>query len=315
MLGGRTARVAVFGAGAVGGYFGGRLAQAGQNVTFIARGAHLDAIQRHGLQVVSVKGDFVVNPSTATDDASSVGVVDVVLVAVKAGTVSAVAPSLKPMLGTHTVVVPLQNGVEAPSHLMAALGSEPVIGGLCRIAASVTSPGRITHTGIEPTVIVGELDGSTSDRVGLVRDLLTEAGVAVEVADDIQAALWEKFLLIAPWGGLGGLTRVTLDVLCGTPETRRLLTQAMREVAAVATSHGVTLAPDIVERTMRFLAQVPAGGTASMQRDIMERRPSELEAQIGAIVRLGREKRVDTSINTFVYECLLAGERIARGEA
>jgi 2-dehydropantoate 2-reductase len=305
----------VFGAGAVGGYFGGRLAQAGQNVTFIARGAHLDAIQRHGLQVVSVKGGFVVNPATATDDASSVGVVDVVLVAVKAGTVSAVAPSLKPMLGTHTVVVPLQNGVEAPSHLMAALGSEPVIGGLCRIAASVTSPGRITHTGIEPTVIVGELDGSTSDRVGLVRDLLTEAGVAVEVADDIQAALWEKFLLIAPWGGLGGLTRVTLDVLCGTPETRRLLTQAMREVAAVATSHGVTLAPGIVERTMRFLAQVPAGGTASMQRDIMERRPSELEAQIGAIVRLGREKRVDTSINTFVYECLLAGERIARGEA
>ncbi|MEO2197290.1 MAG: 2-dehydropantoate 2-reductase [bacterium] len=315
MLGDRTARVAVFGAGAVGGYFGGRLAQAGQNVTFIARGAHLDAIQRHGLQVVSVKGDFVVNPATATDDASSVGVVDVVLVAVKAGTVSAVAPSLKPMLGTHTVVVPLQNGVEATSHLMAALGSKPVIGGLCRIVASVTSPGRITHAGIEPTVIVGELDGSTSERVGLLRDLLSEAGVAVEVADDIQAALWEKFLLIAPWGGLGGLTRVTLDVLCGTPETRRLLAQSMGEVAAVAAAHGVRLVPDIVDRTMRFLAQVPAGGTASMQRDIMERRPSELEAQVGAIVRLGRDKSVDTPINTLVYECLLAGERIARGEA
>ncbi|HIE94921.1 MAG TPA: 2-dehydropantoate 2-reductase [Acidobacteria bacterium] len=225
------------------------------------------------------------------------------------------SPSLKPMLGTHTVVVPLQNGVEATSHLMAALGSKPVIGGLCRIVASVTSPGRITHAGIEPTVIVGELDGSTSERVGLLRDLLSEAGVAVEVADDIQAALWEKFLLIAPWGGLGGLTRVTLDVLCGTPETRRLLAQSMGEVAAVAAAHGVRLVPDIVDRTMRFLAQVPAGGTASMQRDIMERRPSELEAQVGAIVRLGRDKSVDTPINTLVYECLLAGERIARGEA
>jgi 2-dehydropantoate 2-reductase len=134
----------------------------------------------------------------------------------------------------------------------------------------------------------------------------------VEISDDIQAALWEKFLLIAPWGGLGGVTRVPLDVLCSAPETRRLLEAAMTEVAALAAAHGVTLAADIVSRTLEFLDAVPSGGTASMQRDLMARRPSELDAQTGTIVRLGRTRGVDTPVNTFLYDCLAPGERLAR---
>ena len=308
----RSSRIVVFGAGAVGGYFGGRLAQAGQHVTFIARGAHLDAIRRNGLQVSSPTGDFVATPATATDDTSSVGVADVVLVGVKAGAVSGLAETLRPLIGAYTVVVPLQNGVEAASDLMAAVGSERVIGGLCRIAASVTAPGQIVHVGITPTVVLGEMDGSQSARVELVAARLRSADVAVEISDDIQAALWEKFLLIAPWGGLGGATRVPLDVLCSAPETRRLLEAAMTEVAALAAAHGVTLAADIVSRTLEFLDAVPSGGTASMQRDLMARRPSELDTQTGTIVRLGRKRGVDTPVNTFLYDCLAPGERLAR---
>jgi len=307
-----SSRIVVFGAGAVGGYFGGRLAHAGHHVTFIARGAHLDAIRRNGLQVSSPTGDFVVTPATATDDTSSVGVADVVLVGVKAGAVSGLAATLHPLIGRHTVVVPLQNGVEAASDLMVAVGSERVIGGLCRIAASVTAPGRIAHAGITPTVVLGEMDGSHSPRVELVAALLRSADVAVEISDDIQAALWEKFLLIAPWGGLGGVTRVPLDALCSAPETRRLLEAAMTEVAALAAAHGVTLAADIVSRTLEFLDAVPSGGTASMQRDLMARRPSELDTQTGTIVRLGRKRGVDTPVNTFLYDCLAPGERLAR---
>jgi 2-dehydropantoate 2-reductase len=307
-----SSRIVVFGAGAVGGYFGGRLAHAGHHVTFIARGAHLDAIRRNGLQISSPTGDFVATPATATDDTSSVGVADVVLVGVKAGAVSGLAAALQPLIGAHTVVVPLQNGVEAASDLMVAVGSERVIGGLCRIAASVTAPGQIVHVGITPTVVLGEMDGSQSARVELVAARLRSADVAVEISDDIQAALWEKFLRIAPWGGLGGATRVPLDVLCSTPETRRLLEAAMTEVAALAAAHGVTLAADIVSRTLEFLDAVPSGGTASMQRDLMARRPSELDTQTGTIVRLGRKRGVDTPVNTFLYDCLAPGERLAR---
>lgn len=308
----RPVHIVVFGAGAVGGYFGGRLAMAGHHVTFIARGAHLDAIRRDGLHVLSPLGNFVVSPATATDDTTSVGVADVVLVGVKAGSVSAIAPALTPVVGADTVVVPLQNGVEAASELAAVIPPTRVVGGLCRVAASVTGPGRITHAGIEPTVVVGALHDTQRGSVERVRRLLAEAGVTVEVADDIQAALWEKFLLVEPWGGLGGATRVTLDVLCRTPATRRLLVAAMTEVAALAAAHGVTLDDDVVDRTLRFLAAVPAGATASMQRDLMERRPSELDAQTGTIVRLGRDTGVATPVHAFLYDCLSPGERIAR---
>lgn len=305
-------KIAVYGAGAVGGYFGGRLAQSGQKVTFIARGAHLDAIRRNGLQVSSPKGDFVVHPVSATDDPSTVGLVDLVLVATKAGQISRIGPNIRSMVGPETVVVPLQNGVEAPAHLIALLGPKPIIGGLCRIVASISGPGRITHDSIEPTVVVGELDGSTGERVSRLRVVLEAAGITVEIPDDIHSALWKKFLLVAPWGGLGALVRVTLDVLCATSETRRLLEQAISEVRTLAVALGIALPVNIVDTTITFLAGLPPGNTSSMQRDIMAGRPSELEAQTGSIVRLGRDNGIPTPVNTFIYDCLLPGEEIAR---
>lgn len=305
-------KIAVYGAGAVGGYFGGRLAQSGQDVTFIARGAHLDAIRRSGLQVSSPKGDFVIHPASATDDPSTIGLVDLVLVAIKAGQISRIGPAISSMVGPKTVVVPLQNGVEAPAHLVALLGPKPIIGGLCRIVASISGAGRIVHDSIEPTVVVGELDGSTGERVSRLRVVLEAAGITVEIPDDIHSALWTKFLLVAPWGGLGALVRVTLDVLCTTSGTRRLLEQAISEVRTLAVALGVALPANIVDTTITFLAGLPPGNTASMQRDIMAGRPSELEAQTGSIVRLGRDNGVSTPVNTFIYHCLLPGEKIAR---
>jgi len=307
-------KIAIYGVGGVGGYFGGRLAQAGHDTVFIARGAHLDAMRRDGLQVSSPKGDFVVplDSCTATDDAAGVGVVDLILLGVKAGQVSDVAPAMVSMVGPGTVVVPLQNGVEAAGDLVSALGPSPVLGGLCRIVSSIAGPGRIAHAGLEPTIVMGELDRSSSERVERVRHGLAEAGITVEIPDDIHVALWQKLLMIGPWGGLGAMTRVTLDALCDTTETRTLLHQAMSEVHALAAAHEVHLPADAVEKTIAFLAGLPPGGTASMQRDIMKGRPSELESQIGVVVRLGPEKGVDTTVHSFVYESLLPGETIAR---
>ena len=309
-----SVNIAVYGSGAVGGYFGARLAEGGHDVTFIARGKHLAAIRATGLRVSSPKGDVVITPATVTDEPTTVGVVDIVLVGVKAGQVSEIAPTLASMVGPDTVVVPLQNGIEAATELAAGVGAAHVIGGLCRVVTSLTEPGHITHAALDPTVVIGELDGSSSDRILRVRDALEQAGVTVETPDDIRVALWEKFLLIAPWGGLGGLTRVTLDVLCHTPETRQLLEQAMAEVAALAAAHDVRLPSDVAVKTASYLAGLPPGGTASMQRDLIEGRPSELDAQTGSIVRLGRATHVDTPVNSFIYDCLKPGERFARGE-
>jgi len=304
-------RIAIYGSGAVGGYFGARLAAAGHDVTFIARGTHLEAIRSHGLRVSSPSGDLLVHPATATDHPTTVGPVDIVLVGVKATAVQTAAVAIKPLLKPTTLVLPLQNGVEAATDLIAELGPLPVIGGLCRIASSITEPGHITHTGIEPTIVIGALDGPTDKRLHQLARIFEQAEISVEVTEDIHNALWEKFLLVAPWGGLGGLTRVAIDVICETPETRQLLEASMTEVVAVATAHGVTLSPDVLNRSISFLKNLPAGTTPSMQRDIMAGRPSELDAQMGTLLRLGRQLHVATPVNTFIYHCLLPRERLA----
>ena len=306
-------RIAVFGAGSVGGYFGARLADAGHAVTFIARGAHLDAIAREGLRVTSINGDVVCR-APATDDPSTVGVVDLVLVGVKAWQVPEVAPRMRSMVGPDTVVLPLQNGVETAGQLAAALGSGPVLGGLCKIMSAVEAPGHICHTAVDPVVVLGELDRSTTARVDRIRRMFEVATVTTEVPSDINREIWRKFLLIAPWGGLGSLARVPIGRLRGVQETRRLLEQAVDEIARLAAAHGAALGSDVVGRAMAFLDSVPADGVPSMQRDITQGRASELDTQIGAVVRLGKRCRVDTPVHAFVYGCLRPLELAARGE-
>jgi 2-dehydropantoate 2-reductase len=305
-------RVIVFGAGSVGAYFGGRLAQIGEEVTFIARGAHLEAMKANGLRVDSIKGDFHLSPVRATDDPAQAGEADVVLVAVKSWQVPETAQALRPVVGAHTCVVPLQNGVEAPDQLAAELGKEHVLGGLCRISAMITAPGYIRHVGIEPFIAFGELDNRPSERVERLRQAFERAGVTVTVPEDIQAAMWEKFLFIASVSGVGGVTRAPIGIFRSIPEGRKLLEGALSEICEVAQSRQINLPAYSVTKTLGLIDSLPPTTTASMQRDILEGRPSELESQNGAVVRMGREGHVPTPVNEIIYASLLPQELRAR---
>lgn len=308
-------RIAVFGVGGVGGYFGGRLAQAGHNVTFIARGAHLEAIRRNGLRVESIAGDFHVFPASATEDPSAVGEVDLVLVGVKAPQVPEAARAMGPMVGTGTVVLPLQNGVEAADQLMAALGREPVVGGLCKLIAMIGGPGRIRHLGMPPQIVFGELDNRPSERIARLKTVFDECqGLEAQIAEDIHAALWGKFIFIAAFSGVGAVTRVPAGVMRAVAQSRQLIQEAMDEIRKLALARGVRLADDVVARSMAAIDALPPEGTASMQRDIMAGRPSELSAQNGAVVRLAAAAGIAVPVNDFLYRALVAQEKVARGE-
>jgi 2-dehydropantoate 2-reductase len=306
-------RIAVFGAGAVGGYFGGRLAQAGHAVVFIARGAHLEAMRRDGLVVRSTSGDFALCPVEATDAPAGVGRVDVVLVAVKAWHVREAGRAMLPMLGDASFVVPLQNGVEACDELAEEVGRERVVGGLCRLISVLEAPGRIRHAGVTPRIEFGEPDGRPSARVDALRAAFgAAAGVTAVVPADVAAAIWEKFLFIAPFSGVGAVTRAPAGAMRAVPETRGLLESAMREVHALALARRVAVREDAVARTLGFVDGLPADATASMQRDLIEGRPSELEYQNGAVVRLARPAGVPVPVNAFLYASLLPAELKAR---
>jgi 2-dehydropantoate 2-reductase len=307
-------RIAIFGAGGVGGYFGGRLAQAGEEVVFIARGEHLQALRTEGLWVDSGKGDFHIPRLCATDNPEQVGKVDMVLLAVKAWQITGAAQAMLPMLKDDTGVIFLGNGVDAPAQLADVLGAGHVLGGLCRISAFIAGPGHICHAGIEPFVGFGELDGRLSQRVDDLRRAFERAGVNVGAPADIQAAMWEKFVFIASFSGVGAVTRSPVGVFRSLPGTRQMLERAVCEVVNVAQGRGVTLPGDQAARTMAFIDGMVPGVTSSMQRDIADGRPSELEAQNGAVVRMGAETGVPTPTHAFIYHALLPQELKARGE-
>ena len=307
-------RIAVFGTGGVGGYFGGRLAQAGEEVIFIARGEHLRAIQTNGLKVDSILGDFAVQPAVANDNPLEVGPVDAVLVAVKAWQVTEAAQAMRPMVAGHTSVVPLENGVEAPEQLAAVLGKEHVLGGMCQISALVAAPGHIRHVGIEPYIVFGELDRLPSQRASRLLATLQNAGIKSAISDDIQVTMWDKFLFIAAVSGVGAVTRFPMGVYRGLAETRLMLVAAMQEIVAVAHKRGVALPEDAIEKRLAFIDSLAPGVIASMQRDILEGRPSELESQNGAVVRMGKALGVPTPTHDFIYASLIPQEKRARGD-
>jgi len=307
-------RIAVFGSGSVGGYFGGRLAQAGEDVVFIARGEHLKAMLGHGLRVDSINGNFVVQPVQATDDPATVGKVDLVLVGVKAWQVSEAAKAIRPLLGPDTVVLPLQNGLEAPAQLSDVLGAQHVLGGLCGLFCYVAGPGHIVHAGTDPFLKFGEVDNRRSQRVERLLDTFIRAGVNAQIPPDIQAAMWMKFLLIDVWSGVGAVTRAPVGVWRSQPETRRMAEQCLEEIIAVAAARGISLPQNALEMTMALYDGLVPQSTASLQRDVMQGRPSELETQIGAVVRFGRQAGVATPWHTFIYSSLLPMELRARGE-
>ncbi len=308
-------KVCIFGAGAVGGYFGGRLAQAGHDVTFIARGKHLGAILATGLKVQSIDGDFTIHPATATDRPEQVGKVDVVLCCVKSWQVSAAAEAMRPLIGQETVVISLQNGVEAHTCLSDALGAGHVFPGVCKVISMMVAPGSIRHAGAAPYLAFGEMDGQASPRAeAIARAFNPSQGMRVDVPQNIYPLLWEKFMLIAPWGGIGALTRSPVGVIRSLPQTRQMLIDAIHEVYAVAGTMGIEVGEKAIANTLDFIDQLPPEATASMQRDIMDGRPSELHEQSGAVVRSGERVDVSTPINRFIYQSLLPQEQKARDE-
>lgn len=308
-------RIAIFGTGGVGGYFGGRLAQAGQEVVFIARGEHLIALQSNGLKVDTIEGDFTIDSVEATDNPSEVGHVDAVLVGVKAWQVPQAAAALQPMVGSETIVVPLQNGVDAPAQLASVLGDDAVLGGLCRILSSIAGPGHIRHVGILPYVAFGELDKKRSERSEKLLKAFSKAdGVQAEISPDITSDMWKKFLLISAFSGVGAVTQAPIGVVRNQEETRSLLEQVMIEIRNVAIARDIDLPEETITKTMEFFDGLPPEGLASMQRDLFEGRPSELFAQNGAVVRMGQEAGVETPVNAFIFASLLLSELRARGE-
>ena len=288
----------------MGGYFGGRLARAGEAVTFIARGEHLRAIKARGLKVDSTDGDFVIYPASAIADVSEVGETDLVILGVKAWQVPEAARAIKPIVGANTTVLPLQNGVEAVPQLVDELGRDNVVGGLCRIVSFVVEPGHIRHAGFTPSIIIGELDNQRTDRIVNIEQVFKRAGLEITIAADIQVALWMKFLFIASFSGVGAMANAPAGIIRSDPKWRTQILKAMEEIYTLAHARGIKLPPDSIETVMRAVDALPEDATSSMQRDIAAGKPSELEAQNGAVVRMAHEIGVDVPTHTLIYETL-----------
>jgi len=306
-------KILVIGAGGVGGYFGAALARADNDVTFLVRGKQLEALRKHGLTVSSgINDSFTLDKVNAVSDISDLTGIQLVILGVKAWQVKDVARSLKSLPNKDFIVLPLQNGVDAYQDLISELPAENVLGGSCQIISYVEKPEHIVHVGVEPKIVLGEWNNGKSARVKDLVQLLESAKIVVENPDSIQAALWEKFLFIASVGGVGAVTRANYGQMRDNPRTLTMLKTAMHEVLAVAQKSGVNLSSGIVDKTIGWVAKVPADGTPSMERDVMEGKPSELENMSGSIVRRGEELGVPTPVHLFLYSSLLPAETIAR---
>ena len=301
-------KIAIMGTGGVGGYYGGLLAQSGQDVTFIARGAHLRAIREQGLRVQSVHGDFTVPPAKATDTPAEVGPVDMVLFATKTYQTDEAAQLITPMVAQNTVIVSLQNGIDAADRIARVVGMEHMLGGVTWLSAAVEAPGLIGQYSQFRRIALGEFSGEATPRLKAALDALQATGATVEVSDVILKVLWTKFVFIAPVMAMGSLTRVTFGEYRNVPEARAMLTDAISEVASVAKAKGVKLDEDVVKKTLAFIDSSEPGIKPSMQRDVESGKPSELEAMIGAVVRLGDEHNVPTPVMKFAYAMLKPGE-------
>jgi 2-dehydropantoate 2-reductase len=297
-------RIAVMGTGGVGGYFGGRLAAAGQDVTFIARGAHLEALQRRGLRITSALGDATIAPAQATHSPAAIGPVDLVLFTVKLYDTEAAAEAIRPLIGPETGVVTFQNGIAGPEVLAGKLGAEHVLGGVAKIGAVIAEPGVIRHTGTMAELIVGELDGNASARVRELAEALEAAGVRHTVSDDIRRDIWDKMVFLSTFAGLTSLLRLPIGPIRSDPETRGLLRDGLAEALAVARAAGAGLPLDLVDRTLEAIDRLPHQMKSSMLQDLEGGRRLELAWLSGAIARMGRDLRVATPVHGLIATAL-----------
>jgi 2-dehydropantoate 2-reductase len=307
--------IAIFGVGGAGGYFGARLVQAGHDVVFIARGAHLEAIRRDGLMVETDDGSFVARPRVATDDPSEAGAVSVVVLGVKTWQIEDSARAMRPLLRRATIVVPLQNGVEAAERISRVVGADRVLGGLCGTISRLDGPGRIRSVGGTNFIRFGELDHRVRARTRRLRQAFADAGVTVEIPRDIHLALWQKLLFVVPIGSVGAFAGADVGTIRADAGLHDMLHAAMHEIDAVGRTRGIPFPDDAVEAALRFVDGLAPAATSSLQRDLAAGRPSELDDWTGAVVRLGREARVPTPVHETILAKLAPLEAAARGGA
>ena len=296
-------KVAIFGTGGIGGYFGGRLAAHGTDVTFIARGAHLAAIKADGLKVESALGNLHVQ-AKATDDPKSVGAVDYVLFCVKMYDIESAAAAVKPLIGPDTTVVTTQNGVDGRERIAPVLGERHVMGGVAQIAATIAAPGVIRHTGQLARIVFGDRGGKVSERAKALETECRAAGIDALATDKIDVEIWQKFVFLASIAGLASMTRRAMGVTNADPDLKALLVEAVAEVVAVARAKGVAMPGDAADRVTQTIGAMPAGAKPSMLQDLERGNRIEVAGLSGKVAALGRELGVPTPVHRTIYACL-----------
>lgn len=293
-------KIGIIGAGGVGGYFGARLASSGNDVTFIARGEHLEAIKKNGLVVKSVKGDLTIRTANASDKLSDLADCELIIFGTKAYHVKDIAKELVNHVSENALILPLQNGVLAVEELTEYFERKQVLGGLCVIFSNIESPGVINHMGLEPSITFGEIDNTIKERTLKIKTILEEADIKCKLTDNIEAALWKKFILIC-LSGFGTILNTGYGLIREIPQTRQMLIDSLTEVSMIAKAKNIKLNNDIVEKSMAYVDTYPVDAMSSLSRDVLSGKQSEIEYQNGTVVSFGKELGIETPVNSFIY--------------
>jgi 2-dehydropantoate 2-reductase len=301
-------RIAIIGAGGVGGYFGARLQQAGADVHFVARGAHLAAMQRDGLTVESTLGEIHLPRVNVTDDAASIGPADMVWLSVKLWDMDGAVRSMRSLIGPDTGIISFQNGVQKDDVLRAAFGDHAVMGGVAYIATHIDRPGVIKHTGTMQRLIFGEYDGRRSRRAETLLDWCVRAGINAELSDDVRRAIWEKFVFLVGLSGSTATMRETIGPIRSNPRSRQFLSELIRESVAVGRALGVALPSDFAEQRLAFVDTLPDAMTSSMHHDLKAGKRLEVSWLSGGVAQLGEQAGVPTPMNRAVWDILALHE-------
>ena len=305
-------KIMIMGSGGVGAYYGGLLAQQGNDVTFIARGTHLEAIRANGLRVKSIFGDFTISPAKVINDPTEVGPVDLVLFCVKTYHTDEAAKAILPAIGPRTEVLSLQNGIDATERIGGIVGMEHVLGGATWLSSAIESAGVIKQVSQFRRIVIGEIGGGISPRGETLIEAFQPTGVTIEASDDIRKILWTKFVFISSASSLGSLTRLPMGEYRSVPETRAMILSLMKEVEMVARAQGISLDADVVQKALAFMDNAAPHIKASMQLDVEANHRTEIEAMIGVIGHKGRELGVPTPTADFIYAALLPIDLKAR---
>jgi 2-dehydropantoate 2-reductase len=294
-------RIAVIGAGGVGGYFGGRLAQAGNDVTFVARGRHLAALRERGLVIESGTGNATITKAGFADDIAAIAPCDVVMFCVKLWDVDAAAFAIAPLVAKGGVVIPFQNGVDAPEILQRALGPERVLGGIAYIAATIREPGVIAHTGTMARLVVGAFPGGDAAAATAFQAACAAAGLQCDASPDVRRALWEKFCMLAAMSGCTSLARAPVGVIRGDPDLRATFEAAVREAWSIGRARGVALADDYGAKQLAFLDGLPAEMRSSMLNDLVAGNRLEAPWLSGAVARMAAQGGLPAPVSATLY--------------